>query len=277
MEPPTSRLRPPTTSANPFGAGVRRPIPSHSGPNVQDDDEEGDEVAQLVALSKRTLEVQEESAASTARALQTALQAQSVGDESLVLVHAQGEQLQSILNKTDETSHGIKVAKARTNFLDKLSDSFLKPVFGSEKQIKPFTPSSNTSSNTPPLGPTGQPLWGKRGSSLAPDSYLSPNSNAISASAEPNINRNSSVIIPNALGDWASTEDRAQSNVYEQQIDDNLSQIGNVVRGLKERALAVGEEVGRHGEIIRKTEDSVSAQTETLRGVNRKLGKILNK
>ncbi|KAJ3168021.1 hypothetical protein HDU88_001969 [Geranomyces variabilis] len=282
-------------SGNPFGQGIRR-TPSgqpagvrESGGGVNggngggggaggagtagdDDDDSGDEVAKLVALSKRTLEVQEESAAASARALATARQAEQLGIQNLVKVNEQGEQLDGIYKRTGEIQHEVKVAQARASYLDRLSDSFLKPVFGSEKKVKlPAASKENAAAAATAAGPDGRPLWGRRLSSL-PDS-------ANAAAAEP-----PTVVAPRQsstttayLGEWADEEDRRQSEMHEKNIDENLSAIGGIVRGLKNHALALGAAVDRQNGVLRATEDRVDESSERLTGVNRKVEKILNK
>lgn len=77
-------------TGNPFGPGVRR-TPSWQ-PQNDDNDDTGDEVAKLVALSKKTLEVQEESAMVATRALATARQTEQLAMENSTKLHAQGGQ-----------------------------------------------------------------------------------------------------------------------------------------------------------------------------------------
>ncbi|TPX68400.1 hypothetical protein SpCBS45565_g03167 [Spizellomyces sp. 'palustris'] len=253
----------PTKTGNPFGAGIRR---SWAPPSPDDDSSVGDEVAQLVALSKRTLEVQEESANATARALATAKQTEQLGMENLVKLNAQGEQLDSIHVKTEETGHKIKIAEAKTSYLDKLSDSFLRPIFGGEKQI-------NQKDSQPfewkaPQGVDGKPLWGRRISSL-PEEFPG----AIAKGAEPK----STVKPGGMLGDWADEEDKTQSEVHEQVIEENMGQISGIVKGIKYQAQAMGQEIERQNHVISRTEGNVMEQTDRIQGVNRRLDKISRK
>ncbi|KAJ3175176.1 Synaptosomal-associated protein 23 [Geranomyces variabilis] len=279
------------TTGNPFGQGIRR-TPSHQPAGTRagaagvnggsggeraagdDDDDSGDEVAKLVALSKRTLEVQEESVAASARALATARQAEQLGIENLVKVNEQGEQLDGIYKRTGEIQHEVKVAQARASYLDRLSDSFLKPVFGGEKKVKlPAASKENAAAAATAAGPDGRPLWGRRLSSL-PDS-------ANAAAAEPPTvlaSRPAATSTKTAyLGEWADEEDRRQSEMHEKNIDENLSAIGGIVRGLKNHAMALGSAVDRQNGVLRATEDRVDESSERLAGVNRKVEKILNK
>ncbi|KAJ3005641.1 hypothetical protein HKX48_000565 [Thoreauomyces humboldtii] len=255
-------------SDNPFGAGIRRGPPAVSTAD-EDLDEEGDEVAKLVALSKRTLQVQEESADASSRALAKVMQAEQLGLENLGKVYAQGEQLEDIHSKTGETGHKIKIAAAKASYLDKLSDSFLKPIFGGEKTVKP---------SPPPTGLDGRPLWGRRLSSLADTAPTGSTSHvhASAASAEP-VSRRREGDGNGMLGSWASVEDRQQSEMHERRIEDNLDKIGGVVRGIKEHAIVLGQEIEKQNVLLRNTEENVEEQHERLRGVNRKLEKVLRK
>ncbi|TPX56661.1 hypothetical protein PhCBS80983_g04378 [Powellomyces hirtus] len=254
------------SSGNPFGAGIRRAPSSQTPGQASDgDDDSGDEVAKLVALSKKTLEVQESSVEASARALATARQAEQLGLENLSKVHSQGEQLDSINRQTGEIGHKIKVAEAKASYLDKLSDSFLRPIFGGEKQVKPKKPDNFEWKS--PSGPNGQPLWGRRVSSL-PEEFPQP----VSASAEPPAGKKGGM-----LGEWADEEDQRQSEMHERNINQNLEQIGGVVRGIKRHALALSSEIDKQNEVIRRTEDNVDESSDRLRGVNRKVEKVLRK
>ncbi|KAI9094073.1 hypothetical protein DFS34DRAFT_252900 [Phlyctochytrium arcticum] len=270
----------PNRTGNPFGAGVRRTSSWQTAAQQQngssaDDDNSGDEVAQLVALSKKALEVQEESANATARMLATAKMTESLGNENLTKLHMQGEQLDSIHTRTEESSHKIEVAQARTSYLDKLSDSFLKPVFGREKVVKEKKSNVNFEWKAP-AGTNGQPLWGRRVSSL-PEEFPGAVPGAGAAAAEPGSLRNSKVQPGGVLGEWASSDDRQKSEMHEATIENNLNQISGVVAGIRHQAQVMGTELDRQTHVIRSTQDNVSDQTDKLRGVNQRIDKILRK
>ncbi|KAJ3154478.1 hypothetical protein HDU86_004607 [Geranomyces michiganensis] len=289
---PSSSSAPTSVTAkpgNPFGAGIRRTPSSQptrtqrtgangsngSGKDVEDvddDDDSGDEVAKLVALSKRTLEVQESSAAASARALAKARQAEQLGIENLVKVNEQGEQLDGIYRQTGDIQHQVKVAQARASYLDRLSDTFLKPVFGGEKKVKlPAASKENAAAAAVAAAADGRPLWGRRLSSL-PDSSPSSSSSSSAAAEPPTIPRDTKY-----LGEWADEEDRRQSEMHERNIDQNLSAIGGIVHGLKNHALALGAAVDRQNGVLRATEDRVDEASDRLGLVNRKVEKILKK
>lgn len=164
----------------------------------------------------------------------------------------------------ETAGHKIAVAQAKVSYLDKLSDSFLRPIFGGEKQVKEKS-LANVEWKAP-AGPNGKPLWGRRVSSLPPEFP-----EAVPSSAESNVRPGG------MLGEWADEEDRQKSEMHERVIDESLTQMSGIMQGIKYQAIVMNQEIDRQNEIIVDTQDAVSGHVDRLKNVNKRVHKILNK
>ncbi|KAI8813288.1 hypothetical protein BJ742DRAFT_751952 [Cladochytrium replicatum] len=93
-----------------------------------------EETDDLEYLQERTREVQNESLASTRRALNRIYETENIAQSSMSKLHSQSEQLQNVENRLDAAGQQIKISDSKANELKSLQRSFLLPVFGGGKK-----------------------------------------------------------------------------------------------------------------------------------------------
>ncbi|RKP02421.1 hypothetical protein CXG81DRAFT_10831 [Caulochytrium protostelioides] len=87
-------------------------------------------------LSKKTRDVQDESLASSRRALQRMREAEDVAASNITKMYTQSEQLHGIERRLDLAEQHVKVSDAKADELKSLSRFFMIPSFGSKKVRK---------------------------------------------------------------------------------------------------------------------------------------------
>ncbi|KAJ3283030.1 hypothetical protein HK104_010582 [Borealophlyctis nickersoniae] len=261
---------------NPFGAEVS--VSAAASSAAVDDD--------LAALIQETLSVQKQDAEALDRAAAVARQAEQLGQENLVKVHMQGEQLERVAGKMDGVSEKVDSAGAKTDYLTKLTRSIFVPVFGKEKDTSQnrtdtlgaahAAASKDGLAAPAKLGPDGRPLWGRRTSSLPEGGFGGVDGGGGSA-VNGGEAGSSGQQRAGMVGDFASQEDQQMSAMYEQRIDDNLHNINGAVTNMKHMALAMNASLDQQTHVISAIDSSVEVNQEKLVNVDKKLNKILQK
>ncbi|KAL2913155.1 Synaptosomal-associated protein 23 [Polyrhizophydium stewartii] len=222
----------------------------------------------LDSLIAETLTVQEDSARTTDRALLAAQQAVQTGQQGLTQLSAQGEQLDAINRRMGDVHASIDQAKAKTDYLSKLTQSFLIPVFGSAPAATPATaPAPAAPAAVTSLAVPQNHISSRRSSSLLRAQPGAAGSASGTGAAAPG----------SRLVEGASAEQHAQSMRYEAQIDSGVSQISTAVSDLRGIALSMNQELDRQNDSIRRAQDQAATAGERVDNLNSKLGKILKK
>ncbi|KAI9208197.1 uncharacterized protein BJ171DRAFT_419901 [Polychytrium aggregatum] len=87
-------------------------------------------------LTRKTKKVQDDSLQSSRRALQRLREAEQVAEQNLSTIDMQGEQLDRIERRLDETADVAKIADSKATHLQALNRFFLIPTFGLGKKTK---------------------------------------------------------------------------------------------------------------------------------------------
>ncbi|KAI8803583.1 hypothetical protein BJ742DRAFT_682969, partial [Cladochytrium replicatum] len=209
----------------------------------------------LEYLQERTRDVQNESLASTRRALNRICETENIAQSSMSKLHSQSEQLQNVENRLDAAGQQIKISDSKANELKSLQRSFLLPVFGGGKKAE---------------------KRGKKRLNVRKRSAMQKKSICAETGWREDYDRHAKVSQPNPndAGRSYSTPQGMERDHVEQEIDNNLDQISSALSRLKFMGESMNSELDSQMGRLNRIDDKTNSAQERLARTHKKVEAI---
>ncbi|KAJ3119617.1 hypothetical protein HK100_000232 [Physocladia obscura] len=249
--------------------------------NVNDEEENYDDEGWL---SRKTRNVQNESADTTRRALQKARDAEELAARSLNQLNSQSEQLHRIEHKLDTADGHAKISEAKAGELKALNRWFFLPTFGASKKAKAAEDRFRNE-----MEDNERKELDRRENVRNGGGYYSGSADNVgryddggskSYRGDGGVPRGGNGTRNNGNGSYGnsySTPDGLERDDLEEEIDGNLDEISGALSRLKMMGTTMGQEIESQTTHIRQINDKTDIVRDRVDKVNRDIGKINNK
>ncbi|KAJ3195911.1 Protein transport protein S9 plasma membrane t-SNARE [Irineochytrium annulatum] len=226
----------------------------------------------LQGLVNQTLNVQQDSAASSSRSAQLALQAQEIAARAANQLYSQGAQLDNVNNTLDGVSDQLDSADKKARYLEQVNRSMFIPVVGKNPNGTPATVAPQPVTAKPPPPATWASWLGFSSTTDAdvedpnePPPVIKPRGSSLPETHK------------GLVGEWATAEEQARSGQMEGQIDRDLDTISGGLKAIEQVGRAIGAEVDRQNGVLGQIGTKVDVSQEKLDRVNNRVKKQLKK
>ncbi|KAJ3324927.1 hypothetical protein HDV06_005515 [Boothiomyces sp. JEL0866] len=218
--------------------------------------QEEDRMNNMEYLQQETRRVQGESVNSTRRALRRLNDAQTVGEQNLVMLNGQSEQFNRMERRLDEANANAKSVDAKVDHLTSLNKWFFLPSFGAKKAAK-----------------KEEELRQQKEAEQFKSKFAKERDQEWNSRSERQARQQEQFGRSNGPRSYYTTPDGLERDAQEEEIDSNLNQISSGLSRLKMMGMAMNDEMDSQDKQLRRLQQSTdNAQTK----VNRLNNKMEN-
>uniref|UniRef100_UPI00398E7A9A synaptosomal-associated protein 23-like isoform X1 n=2 Tax=Pristiophorus japonicus TaxID=55135 RepID=UPI00398E7A9A len=198
-------------------------------------------------ITYRANQVTDESLESTRRMLQLAEESKETGTKTMIMLDEQGEQLKRIDEGLDQINQDMKEAEKNLTDLTKCCGLCVCPC----SRVKNFE-----------MGDSYKKAWGNDADGRA-------------VSNQPGNRQNHEMA--RRGGEGEGYINRITNDSREDEMDDNLQQVGSIIGNLKNMAIDMGNEIDTHNKKIEIITEKADANKSRIDDANLRANKLINK